>query len=728
MRTRPALGRLAAALAFLWTVSALASAATETRTGTVQILTGDDFDAGTAERIVALAERPGSLTVLQLPAGAPPLEPDARVAVHGTPAARGAFAVETTEVLEAAPAQVPSIVEQNATVIAILIKFTDTATPPFTQAQVQDKIFGANGVSSYYAEASYGAQTLSGLVTPWLTATVTTPTTCDYITVMNQAIARAQAAGYNPGGYQKQVYVFPHIPCGWSGLGGGGTAWINQANSVLVIGHELGHCFGVGHSSSLDCGSVVLGGTCTVSEYGDPFSIMGNSNARHFPAYFKYQLGYLPPATIATHESGMAVYTIAPLEVAGQSLYTVQIPLPDQNLTYWLEYRQPIGFDASMSGNSVSGALVHLGPGYPTYTCDSCLLDMTPATAAFGDAALAVGQTYTDTAAQLHVTALAADPSGLIVQVDLGPSPPFGVDRHAIATNIHPNGLLEANEVATVEPSYTNSGAADAAMTGGATAFTGPPGATYTIRDFAANYGTVAAGARASCFDATGVCYSVMVTAANRPLLHWDASFQETLSDASERTWPVHIGGSFSDAPSSRGDYRYVETVPNNGITTGCGGTSFCPDASMSRAQMAVFLLRAEHGAAYVPPPATGQVFSDVPANGFAADWIEQLASEGVTAGCGGSLYCPNATVTRAQMAVFLLKAEHGASWTPPPATGQFWDVPWNNGFAPWVEALKGEGVTAGCGNGAYCPTQSTRRGQMAVFLTKTFALTLYGP
>jgi len=219
-----------------------------------------------------------------------------------------------------------------------------------------------------------------------------------------------------------------------------------------------------------------------------------------------------------------------------------------------------------------------------------------------------------------------------------------------------------------------------------------------------------------------------MVTTANRPLLHWDASFQETLSDASERTWPVHIGGSFSDAPSSRGDYRYVETVLHNGITTGCGGTSFCPDASMSRAQMAVFLLRAEHGAAYVPPPATGQVFSDVPANGFAADWIEQLASEGVTAGCGGSLYCPNATVTRAQMAVFLLKAEHGASWTPPPATGQFWDVPWNNAFAPWVEALKGEGVTAGCGNGAYCPTQSTRRGQMAVFLTKTFALTLYGP
>jgi hypothetical protein len=79
-------------------------------------------------------------------------------------------------------------------------------------------------------------------------------------------------------------------------------------------------------------------------------------------------------------------------------------------------------------------------------------------------------------------------------------------------------------------------------------------------------------------------------------------------------------------------------------------------------------------------------------------------------------------------MAVFLLKTEYGAGWAPPPATGEFWDVPANNAFAPWVEALKNENVTAGCGNYAYCPSQSTRRGQMAVFLTKTFSLQLYGP
>src|SRR5262249_48038707 len=153
--------------------------------------------------------------------------------------------------------------------------------------------------------------------------------------------------------------------------------------------------------------------------------------------------------------------------------------------------------------------LVHLGPGYPTYGCDSCLLDMTPATNGFGDAALAVGQTYIDAAAQLHVTPLAADPSGLVVQVELGPAPPFAVDEHATATNLHPNGVAGAGELATGGPSYLNAGGADVAMTGTAISFTGPGGATYSISDANADYGTVAAGARASCFDATSDCYSV---------------------------------------------------------------------------------------------------------------------------------------------------------------------------------------------------------------------------
>jgi hypothetical protein len=80
----------------------------------------------------------------------------------------------------------------------------------------------------------------------------------------------------------------------------------------------------------------------------------------------------------------------------------------------------------------------------------------------------------------------------------------------------------------------------------------------------------------------------------------------------------------------------------------------YCPGEPISRAQMAVFLLMAKHGAGYVPPPSTGLVFVDVPIDHWAGDFIEQLAAEGITGGCGPGVYCPDGIVTRAEMAVFL--------------------------------------------------------------------------
>jgi hypothetical protein len=72
---------------------------------------------------------------------------------------------------------------------------------------------------------------------------------------------------------------------------------------------------------------------------------------------------------------------------------------------------------------------------------------------------------------------------------------------------------------------------------------------------------------------------------------------------------------------------------------------------------MAVFLLRAKHGAAYLPPAVGSSTgFGDVPPAYWAAVWIKQLVTEGITAGCGNNNYCPDSPVTRAQMAVFLVR------------------------------------------------------------------------
>jgi hypothetical protein len=72
---------------------------------------------------------------------------------------------------------------------------------------------------------------------------------------------------------------------------------------------------------------------------------------------------------------------------------------------------------------------------------------------------------------------------------------------------------------------------------------------------------------------------------------------------------------------------------------------------------MAVFLLRSKHGASYNPPAVGSSTgFSDVPLTHWAAAWIKQLVAEGIAAGCMTGSYCPESPVTRAQMAVFLVR------------------------------------------------------------------------
>jgi hypothetical protein len=169
----------------------------------------------------------------------------------------------------------------------------------------------------------------------------------------------------------------------------------------------------------------------------------------------------------------------------------------------------------------------------------------------------------------------------------------------------------------------------------------------------------------------------------------------------------------------------YIASLVANGLTVGCGGPNYCPTSPVTRQQMAVFLLRGKFGICYTPPPCTGTVFGDVPCTGSPFDpWIEALAQLQITGGCGGNNYCPTNPVLRQQMAVFLLKALEGSTYTPPDCTTPtFTDVPCSSPFAPWIGDLAARGITGGCGGSSYCPTNPVLRQQMAVFLVTTFAL-----
>lgn len=182
--------------------------------------------------------------------------------------------------------------------------------------------------------------------------------------------------------------------------------------------------------------------------------------------------------------------------------------------------------------------------------------------------------------------------------------------------------------------------------------------------------------------------------------------------------------GRFDDVRPGYWAFSQIEALARSGITAGCTASSYCPSEQVTRAQMAVFLERAMRGSGFVPPPATGIVFQDVPGSYWAARFIEQLAADGITTGCSVGYFCPDDGVTRAQMAVFLLRATHGAGYTPPVATGTlFGDVPGSYWAVNWIEQLAAEGITLGCGSGNYCPEAIVPRDQMGVFLVRAFNL-----
>ena len=267
-------------------------------------------------------------------------------------------------------------------------------------------MFGASGsVAAFYKETSFGLTTQSGSITPWLTVNMNKPTKCDPFTPSSMADTLARAKGLDPSKFDFYVYVFPQLPCGWSGLGsvGGPGAWINQALSTYVVAHELGHNYGLdARALASTAARQSIGSSCVRSEYGDPFDTMGGGS-RQFNAFHKDQLDWFPNAgSVATISSGNQTFTLSTLE-SSSGLRAVQIPT-SVNRTYWIEYRQAsAGFDAGLPANVTGGALIHVGPA-PDWGSD--LLDMTPATNTFGDAALDVGLSFIDPDASLEITTL----------------------------------------------------------------------------------------------------------------------------------------------------------------------------------------------------------------------------------------------------------------------------------------------------------------------------------
>lgn len=163
----------------------------------------------------------------------------------------------------------------------------------------------------------------------------------------------------------------------------------------------------------------------------------------------------------------------------------------------------------------------------------------------------------------------------------------------------------------------------------------------------------------------------------------------------------------------SEGDYYYdaVLWAVANGVTNGTNaeGTSFSPDATVTRAQMVTFLWRA-HGS----PKATGtNPFTDVSASDYYYDAVLWAVADGVTNGTSATTFSPDAPVTRAQAVTFQWRA----AGSPITSGNSFQDVATDAYYADAVIWAVANGITNGTGSNTFSPNLAVSRAQAVTFL-----------
>jgi hypothetical protein len=329
-------------------------------------------------------------------------------------------------------------------VAVIMFNFASAPTIPFTEDAVRTAVFtGAGSVNAFEQEQSFGAISLAGKVRAdgdifgWYTIS-SSNAVCDPDTWMFAANSAATGAGVDLAGYQHRIYLFPGVAaCGWAGAADmpGSDSFINGTLSVRVIAHELGHNIGAQHASTINCmdsgARVAFSGSCTQSEYGDPFDVMGAA-LRHSAAFRKVEYGFVPAAAAATvTQSG--TYQLASASAAGGGIQSLRVKRGAAADYWYIELRSPAGaFDNFGAADpAVTGIGIRLAGDYGIGV-RTRLIDATPQTGSYADAPLQAGQRFTDPLSGISIAAESVALGVATVRVTLPgasappPSPPPG--------------------------------------------------------------------------------------------------------------------------------------------------------------------------------------------------------------------------------------------------------------------------------------------------------------
>ncbi len=376
-------------------------------------------------------------------------------------------------------AQDQTVVEHKIAIIPV--NFTDKDDQDYTKTELLNRFFNdSNSVAKYYESISFGKIKITGKVFDPVKINWSANTLCkrsDFLFYTlryptEDADKRVEARGESLDSYQHRAYIFPRLgptpidtdtnPCTFVAQAtiGNQTSPDRPFSRMMVNGHyfqnslisrttalihEMGHNLGLGHADTIACGSKSIDfyGSCSDGEYGDHADIMG-FQYHYFPqtgGHNKFKLGFIPDSNLKiVNTLGTTRVELYTSSRKFENTQLVRIPRRNIGDAYFIDFRQPLGFDRNLPSAVTSGAMIKVGPTskFPVRnnTFKTFLIDTKPGgnpssaltLGWFDDAALKNGLEFYDQLNNIRIKQIAKDTEKVTLEITNGDLPCFRRD------------------------------------------------------------------------------------------------------------------------------------------------------------------------------------------------------------------------------------------------------------------------------------------------------------